>query len=297
MKPKKVGLCYFSGTGNTWAIAREYADGFARLGHEVDVLRMEALLRGGPMGALAHYDFLGLGYPVHAWGAPFLVEDFLRALPASQHQNVFLFLTLGGSFGGAFEEARRILGNKGYIIVHEAVYYTGCDYYVSPKARSLTAAEMEEQLAWCSIDAHEAAEEILEGIDRHFFASALERVVLTDIGHRLYLRGARELYRLFRADARCDQCGLCVRTCPTGNIRLGEHGVIFGRRGTLCLRCLGICPKGAIQVGRWTEKIGRYLAPGYGQALVREILFARDAEALQDAEERPEPEMGDAPPA
>lgn len=294
MKPKKVGLCYFSGTGNTWTIAREYADGFARLGHEVDLFRMEALLRGGPMGALGQYDFLGLGYPVHAWGAPLLVEEFLRALPASQHQNVFLFMTMASGFGGAFEQARHLLGNKGYIIVHEAIYYTGCDYYLSRKTRSLAPEEIEEQLGWCSIEAHEAAEEILEGIDRHFFAGGLARVFHTGVLHGLYRRGARKLYRLFWVDARCDQCGLCVRTCPTGNIHLGEQGVVFGQRGTLCLRCLGICPKGAIQVGRWTEKIGRYLAPGYGQALVREMLF-READVSADIEGRPEPETGGVP--
>ena len=52
---------------------------------------------------------------------------------------------------------------------------------------------------------------------------------------------------IFNAD-RCIQCGLCVKTCAMGHLRMTEEGPAATGRGACmgCLQCAAICPKNAI---------------------------------------------------
>jgi len=264
----RVGILYFSGTGNTWRIAREYGRGFGDRGHEVDLLTVEEVMRSDGYTDLAEYDLLGLGFPVHGFNPPKLVARFMARLPRSEGQHVFLFVTAIGVTGRALDGARKALTRAGYEVVHEARYYTGADYYFSRSIRLKTQEEIERQFAWCAMDAHEAAE-ILDGSESRVRAGGAMRVFSYLLG-RLYLLGCKHGSRYWHADDRCDACGLCARACPAGNIRLVEGRPAFGSECIMCLRCLSICPQQAIQYGSLFKKMGRYLAPGYADLIAHD---------------------------
>jgi ferredoxin len=261
-----VGILYFSGTGNTWYIADQYARAFGERGREVELLPVEKVARGDGAKALEQYELLGIGYPVHAWNAPRLVAGLLQRLPRSRGQPVFLFVTAGFSTGGTFDWARDLLTRLGYVVLHEARYYVGRDLLLAAIGLRALPGELLRRFGWLAIDVREAAVEILAGTERHVYTGDLERVVLSSLLWRGYLTGCRRA-RLFRVDTRCNQCGLCVSLCPTGNVRLEGSAVAFGVACTLCLRCLNVCPCGALQVAHVSQSAPRYLAPGFQPAL------------------------------
>ena len=262
-----IGIVYFSGTGNTWRVAEQYANALAAQQHEAELLPVESLDTSERCEALAAYDLLGVGYPIHFWRAPRPVTELFERLPRSGGQPVFLFATAQFDVGAAFDLARGALERKGYAVLHEARYYTGCDYYFSAKARQLSDEQIARQFAWIETDVREAVGDILAGRERRARASDVGRVALSGLGWRAYRAALPWLIRSWRADERCTRCGLCERACPTHNIRVSDGGVTFDRKCVLCLRCLGACPSEAIQFGKLTAKMGRYLAPGFRRTL------------------------------
>jgi ferredoxin len=48
---------------------------------------------------------------------------------------------------------------------------------------------------------------------------------------------------------RCDRCGRCVETCPTGAVEMRADGPVIVRPDdcTYCTDCESVCPRGAIR--------------------------------------------------
>lgn len=259
----RVGIAFFSGTGNTWRIAEQYAEAFRWHGHHAELLPIEDLVRVKQGAWFVNYDLIGLAYPVHCWNAPRLVLAFLDTLPYDLDKRVFVALTAGGNIGGAMDYVKRRLSHFGYQVVHAAHYYTG-SYYGDRAFREQTDEELLRRTQWVDGETWEAVAELLERHDRDYCATDTARVLLSGLLWRLYLAACRQAPRWLYATAACDGCGLCARSCPTDNIAVTEGPeVAFSARCTLCLRCVGICPQAAIQLTSRTEGFGRYLAPGF----------------------------------
>ena len=58
--------------------------------------------------------------------------------------------------------------------------------------------------------------------------------------------------------SRCVRCGLCVRLCPVGTLRLSDEGVAGGEDCVFCVRCFSFCPRGAISFDHYRS--ARYRA-------------------------------------
>ena len=109
----------FSGTGNTMLVAEEYA---ASLGPETHIAAIDSSFMDLP--SPDGYQLVGIGYPVHAFNAPEIVERFARELKPSVHQDLFIFHT--GGEGLHFNDTssvriRRIL-RKDFTILSERHY-------------------------------------------------------------------------------------------------------------------------------------------------------------------------------
>ncbi|MPM91576.1 hypothetical protein SDC9_138707 [bioreactor metagenome] len=85
-------------------------------------------------------------------------------------------------------------------------------------------------------------------------------------GARLKTMAVRPMFNLFAKRTgpffvtnECNACGLCVRVCPIGAIRLeSERPVWVKKHCTQCQGCINRCPQKAIQYGAGTMKRGRY---------------------------------------
>lgn len=273
---RHVAILYFSGTGNTWAVAQMYAGALTAAGCQVTLRPLE-LLPSSPDGApaLDGCDLIGVGYPVYAWNAPRLVAHALRRLPRARGRAVFAFVTAGTRIAGALDWVRSLLRRKGYAVVHEAFYYTGAGMTARSLDDGPASREVRRAFAWFETDIQEAVAEILAGRERHIHSSDMHRLALSGIGWGLYRLGCRYLRLLLRADARCDGCGLCQRLCPAHNIEMLQSRPRFGASCSMCLRCYGVCPRQAIWVGPYSRCVPNYLAPGFEQAVAERPLQSR----------------------
>ncbi len=236
----KIGLFYFSGTGNTRYVAELFQKELEKGANSVELLPMEDYTKSGTSPDLSPYNLIGIGFPVHAFDAPSLVYNFLKLLPTGKQQ-YFLFKTAGSKFmyGGSTRKLRMELADKGWKLKHESFYEMPANM-----ASKVDEAKNEVRIRRACDQVALAVQQILAG----------ERVVLPDtdlqrtfsIINRLESRGCRKGSRFWTVKNTCIHCGLCVRECPTANISESEGSLEFGDKCIFCLRCWWNCPTRAL---------------------------------------------------
>ena len=236
-----VGIFYFSGTGNTEAIAEAFVAAFRRRGATADLARMEPFTQKREAPGVGLYDVIGIGYPIHAFNAPRIVFEFIDLLPAGRGRRAFLFKCPGDPFvnGGSTHPVRRRLSARGYDVVHESMLVMPANLAVK------YPPEMVKELY--DIACRRMAfytREILAGIPRLQGNGWMERLfTLLSPVERF---GARMLRLHFSVRRCCTGCGLCARCCPASNIRMSHDRPCFSWRCLACLRCVYLCPVRAI---------------------------------------------------
>jgi ferredoxin/flavodoxin len=240
-------LVYYSQDGSTGRIAEAVAKGLRAEGHSVDLHN----LKDGPAPGPGGYDFLGIGAPTNYFRPAFLVTDHLNSLPALAGKPFFVFVVCGGDPGETGNVVRRALEQKGG---KEAGYarYRGANYFIGylkqgflvspghPKPETYAQAEQfGHGVAACLAGkeyrkpAYDAPTHVVFRIERF-------------LTNRLF---ARQVFsRLFHVDRKkCTACGLCMKNCPTRNIREDREGrPVWGRNCVLCFSCESKCPTDAI---------------------------------------------------
>ncbi len=240
-------IVYFSQGGTTRRIAESIALGLRHGGRVVDLCDLSQ----ETPPALAGYDSLGIGFPVYIFRPPFLVKDYLDALPELAGLPVFIFVTYGTYRGDAGDRARVALKNKGgrevgYFYAPGAENFLGylkLGYQFSPNAPSKEQIENAQgfgqtlgsrlrQREWYKV----------EGDEPPAWIYRVERFVT----NRWLVKHVYS--RLFRVNKeKCTRCGLCEKVCPTNNIAKDRRGhPVWGRSCLLCWYCEMKCPEEAI---------------------------------------------------
>lgn len=237
-----IGIFYFSGTGNTEAVANLISEEFRQKGASVETVKIEDVVGGKAPGETARYDMVGIGYPIHALNAPKIVYRFIRKLPAANRMNTFIFKSPGDPFlwGGATTMIRDRLKRKGYDVTYERIFVMP-----SNVAIRYDDALIKQLYNATARKARVMAGEVLSDV-RKFQRNSLPLRLLTRAFSSAESLGCCFFGRSLRASKACARCGTCAKNCPTGNISMTERKVKFGWRCVFCMRCMYACPKKAI---------------------------------------------------
>jgi ferredoxin/flavodoxin len=269
----RTEIAYFSGTGNSLAIARYVA---GKLGGEL----VPAIQAANRSRQAPEADTIGLVFPIYDFRTPRCIFDYLETVTDIESKYVFAICTHGTAAPGrslkrvqAAIESRggRLSGGFAVPMPHNGV---GCGLFSDSKRESLLRA-------W-----KKTAEEICEYVmrrDRGRVDSSsavlamlrpsmlrLVPVVLRFLG-ALVTRGSKGLG--LTANDACTGCGICAQVCPTENIELREGKPIWGDRCLTCFACLHWCPEGAISLGELDVGITPYHHP---DVTLADMMLRRD---------------------
>lgn len=248
-------ILYFSGTGNSKHLARIIGE---KTGESlIDIA--ELLDKGTTNIRLAPAERLGFVFPVHFWGLPVIVKDFIKTLHIGGYngQYVFMATSYGMVCGNPYGQLSAFLDRKG-IKVNAAFCVRMVDVWtpifdLSDKGKTLRATQKAipkmEETGKC-------VKEKLVTRQKKMPLSGLANLV-----HKLFYTDCRDT-KAFHVTENCIGCGKCAKDCPTKAIALQEGKPHWVKsQCTMCLRCLHHCPAFAIQYGNFTQRHGQFSNP------------------------------------
>lgn len=240
-------IYYFSGTGNSKWVAETLAIATK------DKARDIATLQHGDGGVITAYagDCLGIVFPIYAWGAPKIVEQFCNRIRCESGAYVYAVCTCGDDAGRAMDRLKRVLPIRAaWSIAMPNNYVPGFDVDTVEEVRfKINAAR--ERLP-------EIAHAVTERASEYNVHTGAGARVKTAVFHPLFNVFAQSTKPFF-VTSDCTACGLCARSCPSDTIEMRDGNPVWTQRSCLqCMRCINRCPAKAIQYGKATRKRGRY---------------------------------------
>jgi len=246
-------IYFFSGTGNSLWAARFLAE---RLGDCSLEPMVGALDGGAPIRP--QEERIGLVFPVYMYRMPFLVVRFIRALETSAP--VFVLATCGGDPGDFLVRVESLLAERGIALRSGHCLPVQSNYL--PFGGAPEAPELAERLELARARIEELAKIIAadsEEVEREF--SRFRAWVHPGLLYRLGYAMVPQTDSKFTVDDRCNDCGLCAKVCPVGNVELVDGRPKWKGHCEQCLACLQYCPCEAIEVGEKTRGWRRYHHP------------------------------------
>ena len=260
-------LFYFTGTGNSLAVAKTVVAGLG------DTL-LVPMLGEHPVAQIdSQTERIGIVFPVHINAVPRVVINFLNKLPKLPSCYMFAIATHGGvpGFTGAY--LNRHVKKRGLILdaYYEIPMINNTPKGIAPKM--MMNLEWEKDLSPEQIDrvlrqSDALAQSVVESV-LNKETTSLQNVptgkarVQYFLMKLIWLISEQSNHKLrFILDECCNGCGVCEKVCTTGRIRIQEEKPEWIHENcSFCYACFNFCPEQAIGVEHYTKRLGRYHHP------------------------------------
>jgi len=248
----KMQLYVYTGTGNSLWIARQLA-----------LELKEATLHSMPYlseGFEVEADRVGIIFPVHIWGLPSRVIQFISHLRVKPGTYLFALAVNAGQVAATLLQLQKLMSTRkmslalGHSIVLPSNYIPwGGPGPIDRQQRLFGEAQRKLKAIAGAILRSER-----QRVDRGPFWLN----ILFTWFYKMSLRSVHKLDKNFWVDDKCNRCGICSKVCPANNIEMIDEKPTWLHRCEQCLACIQWCPQEAIQYGRKTLKYQRYHHPG-----------------------------------
>ena len=233
----------FSGTGNSYAIAKELGRHFSvrpeLMTHSKDVNTVEVAASR-----------VGIVAPVYMNDIPKAVKEFLLRLSfADADPYVFAVLTSGSG------------GNKnGFKNIHIALAQHNARLALAHDIKMPSAFQARADMESVLNAVPEAVTEIAGAIERRQenYTPPCAAALPKDFTRLSFMY--RPLTRLHVTE-QCTGCGLCCKLCPANNILLHDNKAVRGKNCIACTACASWCPQQAIKSRMSRMLKGQYHHP------------------------------------
>jgi len=232
----KTLIVYFSGTGNTKAIACGYEKAITKAGHSAILSSIENLHE------IPEHDFLIVGGPIYAGNMPDKLINWVRkTLPANGlNKKAIVYSTSAGllNANGVKSIGKKLI-KKGYTLVDAPTFEMPRNFYIDkydPTPESIQKQQFEN-----------ASAAILKSVGKMGGNAVLdlsESVIMIDLLADVFRLMAKSLGKSYQITDQCIGCGKCEKDCPQQNIDYKKK--LYSNKCIMCTRCIHNCPVNAI---------------------------------------------------
>lgn len=235
-KYSNVRLFYFSGTGNTYLIAKTIEDEFNKNGYKTTLEKMQL----NQDLTFAQNELIGLIFPVAIQSTFPNVWEFAKHLPRANGQDAFMVDTMGGFSGGVVGPMKELLTSKGYNCIGAKEIkmansmQTSLRKFKEGKSKNLLALDTAKRYVGTILDGSSRWRRvpILSGIMRSISAN---RKIWTQLSRKIEV-----------SEDKCIKCGQCIKYCPEQALKSEDGKIIIDHTKCIsCFRCINYCPQNA----------------------------------------------------
>ena len=247
---KNAQLFYFTGTGNTLALAKAAAESLEQQGITVELSNVLSSLETEVP------ELVGVFLPVYGYGAPRVINRFLKRLQAGEGRTAFVIANAADNPGTAATDVGFLLHQNGYKVML-------ADWVKMPSNYILGKPAIEDEKAAEIVSAGEATvKQLMAGLLTPGLIAPPLQGGNKPFHRFLYWAFTKSLKyapRFYKSTDKCNGCGACVEMCPTGSITLdSKERPVWSRGCEHCMRCVNLCPQAAIECTIFTKGKRRY---------------------------------------
>ena len=244
-------LYVYTGTGNSLWIARQLAMGLKEASFE--------FMHTSPKNVTAEADAVGLIFPVHIWGLPHRVIQFVNCLQVKHETYLFALAVNAGQVAATLLQLKKSMTKRGLSLAMGSSVVMPTNYIPWGGPGPL---EIQQRLfEGAHVKMKRIAESILRGERKEVEKGPFWQNILFPWFYKMSFRQVPKMDKNFWADDKCNRCGICSKVCPAANIEMLNGKPVWLHRCEQCFACLQWCPQEAIQYGKKTTKYQRYHHP------------------------------------
>lgn len=245
---------YFSGTGNSENVARWLGDAAREKGMEVN-LRNIAKTDRLDIPTPEPNALVAFCSPIHGFNYPPVMLNFIVRFPKAKNHVLLLNTRAGmllgkwnvpGLTGIAFYFSALVLKLKGYSI--RAMFPVDLPsnwISVHPGLNDRTVKYLHERNRE-KVD--HFAQNVLAGrTDFRAVREIIQDLLISPISLGYYFVGRFFFAKTYYASSACDNCGLCIQSCPVKAIKTVDKRPFWTFNCESCMHCMSYCPKRAIE--------------------------------------------------
>jgi ferredoxin len=251
-KIMKRTIFYYTGTGNSLWVAKTLAQ-------ELGDTELLSIADWAPGRNGVNAKVIGLVFPVHIWGLPGRIIQFVNQLKGRQPDYVFAIAVNAGQVANTLVQLKNILAQRGLKLSTGFEIKMPSNYIPwggpGPKQKHNRRFEMAKiKISKIATAINGQNNDLIE-------KGPLWQRLLFTIFYKMLFSYVPKMDRKFWVDEKCNQCAICGKVCPSANITFQEGKPVWNHRCEQCFACLQWCPKEAIQYGKRTAKYERYHHP------------------------------------
>jgi ferredoxin len=266
-------LYVYTGTGNSLWIARQLA-----LELKEATVEFIPYLRKDFKGEA---DRVGIIFPVHIWGLPSRVIQFVNHLQVTPETYLFALAVNAGQPAATLLQLQKLMSTRGRSLAAGWSFVMPSNYtpWGGPGPMGAQQRRFDEAQKKVKV----IAGTILQAEQKEVDKGPLWQNIVFSWIYRMSFRSVRKMDKKFWVDDKCNNCEICSEVCPAGNIELINGKPSWFHRCEQCLACLQWCPQQAIQYGQKTPKYPRYHHP---EVILKDLL--EQAKAPRPPRKRPD---------
>lgn len=245
-------IYFYTGTGNSLWTARQIA------GH-LNRAQLIPLSLGRKEPVACDAECIGLVFPVHIWGVPPPVIEFLQRLQAGSSPYVFAAAVNAGQVASTLIQLKKLLQVKNLHLSSGFSIDLPSNYI--PWGGAVPQDKQQKKFAAAQEKIERIAKSVRNREDLPPEAGPLWQKLIFSMIYRKSLPYVAGMDKSFFADEKCSACRICEKICPAQNILMSEGKPAWQHRCEQCFACIQWCPEEAIQYGKGTRTKKRYHHP------------------------------------